>query len=96
MGAPDCVIHADLGLLQVEVEPLLLFLQGLASKLPCTLIKGFPVALNIKPTPCQQPCKPVCYGASLSKGPYLNKSNTAEDKKSWNDKHSTVQCIIDL
>lgn len=72
---------ADLGFLQEVVEQLWLFLQGLASKLLGALINGFPVALNIKLTPCQQACQPACCGASASKGPYLNKSTMGEDKK---------------
>lgn len=51
--------HADFGPLQVVEEQLWLFLQGLASKPLRTLMNGFPVALNIKLTPCQRASGPA-------------------------------------
>lgn len=55
-----------------------------AKQTTSALISRFPVALNIKLTPCQ----PACCAASDSKGPNFNKSSMGEDRNR-NDKHST-------
>lgn len=64
-------MHPDLGLLQAAGQ-LWLFLQSLATKLVGALINGFPVALNIKLTPCQHACHASCCGASASEDPHFN------------------------